>query len=176
MRLFLSFCCTTRCIFEPMCVFEPGFNTDKYGTGEVNWSKDLTQIGFLNLQYKALSPSYDSKVSIYTLNYWCTWLTTLAMASWACLRQCFATLLRKALRTYARNVRKVFLCSVPYKDPHPRCIILHIAMYVAMSMLFEWNICAYRITSNFFRSRSYKHLVLFSGWGKAHYNKIKCMV
>ena len=21
-----SFCCTTRCIFEPMCVYDPGFN------------------------------------------------------------------------------------------------------------------------------------------------------
>ena len=31
-RLFLSFCCTTRRILEPLRVFEPGFNTDKYGT------------------------------------------------------------------------------------------------------------------------------------------------
>ena len=30
-RLFYSFCCTTRHIFEPLCVYEPGFNTDKYG-------------------------------------------------------------------------------------------------------------------------------------------------
>ena len=30
-RLFLSFCCTTRRIFEPLRVFQPGFNTDKYG-------------------------------------------------------------------------------------------------------------------------------------------------
>ena len=30
-RLFLSFCCTTRRIFEPLRVFEPGFNMDKYG-------------------------------------------------------------------------------------------------------------------------------------------------
>ena len=30
-RLFLSFCCTTRRIFEPLHVFEPGFNMDKYG-------------------------------------------------------------------------------------------------------------------------------------------------
>ena len=30
-HLFYSFCCTTRCIFEPLRVFEPGFNTDKYG-------------------------------------------------------------------------------------------------------------------------------------------------
>ena len=27
------------------------------------------------------SPSYDSKVSIYTLTYWCTWFTMLAMFS-----------------------------------------------------------------------------------------------
>ena len=31
-RLFLSLFCTTRCIFEPLCVFEPGYNTDKYGS------------------------------------------------------------------------------------------------------------------------------------------------
>ena len=31
-RLFLSFCCTIRRVFEPLHVFEPGFNTDKYGT------------------------------------------------------------------------------------------------------------------------------------------------
>ena len=30
--LFHSFCCTTQCIFEPLRVYEPGFNTDKYGT------------------------------------------------------------------------------------------------------------------------------------------------
>ena len=29
--LFHSFCCTTRCIFEPLSVFEPGFSMDKYG-------------------------------------------------------------------------------------------------------------------------------------------------
>ena len=29
--LFLSFCCTTHHIFEPLHVFEPGFNMDKYG-------------------------------------------------------------------------------------------------------------------------------------------------
>ena len=27
-----SFCYTTRHIFEPMCVYEPGFSTDKCGT------------------------------------------------------------------------------------------------------------------------------------------------
>ena len=34
-HLFHSFCCTTRRIFEPLHrvhVYEPGFNTDKYGT------------------------------------------------------------------------------------------------------------------------------------------------
>ena len=30
-HLFHSFCCTTRHIFEPLRVYEPGFNTDKYG-------------------------------------------------------------------------------------------------------------------------------------------------
>ena len=30
--IYFSFCCTIRHIFEPLCVFEPGFNTDKYGT------------------------------------------------------------------------------------------------------------------------------------------------
>ena len=30
-HLFYSFCCTTRHIFEPLRVYEPGFNTDKYG-------------------------------------------------------------------------------------------------------------------------------------------------
>ena len=30
-NLFYSFCCTTRSIFEPLRVYEPGFNTDKYG-------------------------------------------------------------------------------------------------------------------------------------------------
>ena len=29
--LFLSFCCTTRHVFEPLRVFEAGFNMDKYG-------------------------------------------------------------------------------------------------------------------------------------------------
>ena len=29
--LFPSFCCTTQHIFEPLRVYEPGFNTDKYG-------------------------------------------------------------------------------------------------------------------------------------------------
>ena len=29
--LFILFCCTTRCIFDPLRVFEPGFNMDKYG-------------------------------------------------------------------------------------------------------------------------------------------------
>ena len=32
-HLFHSFCCTTRHIFEPLHVYEPGFNTDKYGSG-----------------------------------------------------------------------------------------------------------------------------------------------
>ena len=31
-RLLHSFCCTTQRIFEPLRVYEPGFNTDKYGT------------------------------------------------------------------------------------------------------------------------------------------------
>ena len=31
-HLFLSCCSTTRHIFAPLCVFEPGFNMDKYGT------------------------------------------------------------------------------------------------------------------------------------------------
>ena len=30
-NLFHSFCCTSRCIFEPLSVYELGFNTDKYG-------------------------------------------------------------------------------------------------------------------------------------------------
>ena len=30
-RLFHSFYCTTRRIFEPLRVYEPGFNMDKYG-------------------------------------------------------------------------------------------------------------------------------------------------
>ena len=30
-HLFCSFCCTTRHIFEPLRVYGPGFNTDKYG-------------------------------------------------------------------------------------------------------------------------------------------------
>ena len=30
--LFHLFCCNTRHIFELLCVYEPGFNTDKYGT------------------------------------------------------------------------------------------------------------------------------------------------
>ena len=29
--LFPSFCCTTWRIFEPLCVYEPGFSMDKYG-------------------------------------------------------------------------------------------------------------------------------------------------
>ena len=36
---------------------------------------------FIKSIWHLVSPSYDSKVSIYTLNYWCTWLTTLAMSS-----------------------------------------------------------------------------------------------
>ena len=31
-RLFPSFCYATRCIFELLRVYEPGSNTDKYGT------------------------------------------------------------------------------------------------------------------------------------------------
>ena len=31
-HLFHSFCCTTRHLFEPLRVYEPGFNIDKYGT------------------------------------------------------------------------------------------------------------------------------------------------
>ena len=31
-HLFLSFCCTTWRIFEPLRVYEPSFNTDKYST------------------------------------------------------------------------------------------------------------------------------------------------
>ena len=57
---------------------------------------------FIKSIWHLASPSYDSKVSIYTLNYWCTWLTMLAMSLWAWLRQCFA---------YAHNVRKVS-CAV----------------------------------------------------------------
>ena len=30
-HLFHSFYCTTQCIFEPLHVYEAGFNTDKYG-------------------------------------------------------------------------------------------------------------------------------------------------
>ena len=30
-HLFHSFCCTTRRVFEPLRVYEPSFNTDKYG-------------------------------------------------------------------------------------------------------------------------------------------------
>ena len=30
-HLFHSFCCATQCIFEPLRVYEPVFNTDKYG-------------------------------------------------------------------------------------------------------------------------------------------------
>ena len=30
-HLFPSFCCTTQHIFYPLRVYEPGFNTDKYG-------------------------------------------------------------------------------------------------------------------------------------------------
>ena len=44
--LFLSFCSTTRRIFEPLRIFEPGFNTDKYGKWICNpvcmrWSNQL---------------------------------------------------------------------------------------------------------------------------------------
>ena len=35
-HLFLSSCCTTRCIFEPLHVFEPRFNTDKYEMDMLN--------------------------------------------------------------------------------------------------------------------------------------------
>ena len=31
-HLFHLFCCTTQRIFEPLRVYEPSFNTDKYGT------------------------------------------------------------------------------------------------------------------------------------------------
>ena len=30
-HLFHLFCCTTQCIFEPLHVYEPGFNMDNYG-------------------------------------------------------------------------------------------------------------------------------------------------
>ena len=30
--LFHSFCCTTQCIFEPLHVYKPSFNMDKYST------------------------------------------------------------------------------------------------------------------------------------------------
>ena len=33
-HLFHSFCCTTRSVFEPLRVYEPGFNTDKYGKSQ----------------------------------------------------------------------------------------------------------------------------------------------
>ena len=46
-RLFLSFCCTTRRIFEPLRVFEPGFNTDKYGKCVTSYLHD----GKLNKPY-----------------------------------------------------------------------------------------------------------------------------
>ena len=71
---------------------------------------------FIKSIWHLVSPSYDSKVSIYTLNYWCTWLATLAMSLWAWFRQCFVTLLREALRTYARNVCKAF-CAVYHSWP-----------------------------------------------------------
>ena len=29
-HLFHSFCCTTRCAFKPLRVYEPAFNMDKY--------------------------------------------------------------------------------------------------------------------------------------------------
>ena len=31
-HLFHSLCCTTQHIFEPLRVYEPGFNTDEYAT------------------------------------------------------------------------------------------------------------------------------------------------
>ena len=31
-HLFHSFCCASQCIFDLMLVYEPVFNTDKYGT------------------------------------------------------------------------------------------------------------------------------------------------
>ena len=34
MCLFHSFCCTTQYIFELLHVYEPGFNTDKYGNNK----------------------------------------------------------------------------------------------------------------------------------------------
>ena len=36
---------------------------------------------FIKSIWHLVSPSYDSKISIYSLNYWCTWLTMLAMSS-----------------------------------------------------------------------------------------------
>ena len=40
-RLFHSFCCATRCIFEPLCVYELVFNTDKYGIFQTLYMYDV---------------------------------------------------------------------------------------------------------------------------------------
>ena len=36
-----SFCCTTQYIFEPVCVYEPGFIMDKYGIPSLNHLSSL---------------------------------------------------------------------------------------------------------------------------------------
>ena len=43
--LFHLFCCTTQHIFEPLHVYEPGFNTDKYG----NYNR-LVQAGWWRVE------------------------------------------------------------------------------------------------------------------------------
>ena len=38
-HLLHSFCWTKRCIFEPLHVYDPSFNTDQYGTYSRQWKQ-----------------------------------------------------------------------------------------------------------------------------------------
>ena len=85
-----------------------------------------------------VSPSYDSKVSIYTLNYLCTWLATLAMpSSWACLRQYFVTLLREALRLMLAMFTKFFV----------QCTVYSVKLYITIFNNYFWAIAYSRFHS-----------------------------
>ena len=58
-----------------------------------------------------VSPSYDSKDSIYTLTYWCTFVHNVGDTFMNIAPHCFSTLLHEVLCTYVCHVWKVF-CAV----------------------------------------------------------------
>ena len=104
-RLFRSFCCTTWHFFEPLHVYKPNINTDKYGTCQMLYFILLLLLKhvILYFQYPLLDSWYHfvvsfSKETICMIQKWlgilCVCLLCICMGKCLCVCGCICDALR----------------------------------------------------------------------------------